>query len=126
MEWASYLETKKTGEWDLTLGLWRATVEPHAMFLLWSEEGIPDLNAGAYVNKEVEALYEEGGSTYDTDTRIEKYQEVQQIIAEEAPYVFLFYQKSWSGQNNRIQGIEPTPLGIGWNQEDWYIEEAAE
>ena len=54
----------------------------------------------------------------------EKYQEVQRIITEDAPYIFLFYNKSWSGQNNRVQGIQPTALGIGWNYEDWYIEEA--
>lgn len=35
----------------------------------------------------------------------------------------LFYNKAWSGQNNRIKGIEPTVLGIGWNSEDWYIQE---
>ena len=53
----------------------------------------------------------------------EKYAEAQRLIVEDAPYVFLFYQKGWSGQNKRIQGIEPTALGIGWNSEDWYIEE---
>ncbi|MEZ4621242.1 MAG: hypothetical protein R2867_37865 [Caldilineaceae bacterium] len=47
---------------------------------------------------------------------------MQKIIAEDSPYIFLFYQKAWSGQNKRIQGIEPTALGIGWNTEDWYIE----
>ncbi len=74
------------------------------------------------MNKDVERLFAEGGATYDTEVRKEKYGEVQRIIAEEAPYVFLFYQRAWSGQNNRIQGIEPTPLGIGWNMEDWYIQ----
>jgi len=126
LEWASFLETKNTGEWDMYLGLWRATIEPHAMFLIWSEEGIPDLNSIAYVNEEVEGLFEEAGKTYDTEVRKEKYQEVQRILAEEAPYIFLFYQKSWSGQSNRIQGIEPTTLGIGWNQEDWYVQEPLE
>ena len=45
------------------------------------------------------------------------------IIADDAPYIFLYYQRAWSGQNKRIQGIEPTALGIGWNSEDWYIQE---
>ncbi len=126
MEWASFLEAQDAGEWDMYIGLWRATIEPHAMFLLWSEEGIPNLNAIAYINKEVEALYEEAGSTYDLEFRKEKYQEIQRILAEDAPYIFLFYQKAWSGQNNRIQGIEPTALGIGWNQEDWYIKDQIE
>jgi peptide/nickel transport system substrate-binding protein len=128
LEWSSFLETKnKEGsDWDMYLGAWRATIEPHIMYTIWAEENIPQLNSVAYVNPEVEALFEEAGNTYDTEFRKEKYQEVQRIIAEDAPYVFLFYNKTWSGQNNRIQGIEPTALGIGWNFEDWYIEEPVE
>jgi peptide/nickel transport system substrate-binding protein len=128
LEWSSFLETKnKEGsDWDMYLGAWRATIEPHIMYTIWAEENIPQLNSVAYVNEEVETLFEEAGKTYDTEFRKEKYQEVQRIIAEDAPYVFLFYNKTWSGQNNRIQGIEPTALGIGWNFEDWYIEEPVE
>ena len=124
LEWASFLEATQAEEpdWDMFIGGWRATIEPHIMYTIWAEENIPQLNSVAYVNKDVEQLFAEGGATYDTEVRKEKYGEVQRIIAEEAPYVFLFYQKAWSGQNNRIQGIEPTPLGIGWNMEDWYIQ----
>ncbi len=127
MEWASFLEATDAAEpdWDMYLGAWRSPIEPHIMWTLWDEDFIPQLNAVYYINKDVEALFEEAGKTYDTDFRKEKYQEVQEILAEEAPYVFLFYNKVWSGQNNRIQGIEPTALGIGWNSEDWYIAEEA-
>jgi peptide/nickel transport system substrate-binding protein len=125
LEWASFLEATSSQEpdWDMFIGAWQATIEPHIMYTIWAEESIPDLNFVAYVNKEVEAIFEEAGATYDTEFRRGKYQEIQSIIAEESPYIFLFYNKSWSGQNNRIQGIQPTALGIGWNFEDWYIVE---
>jgi peptide/nickel transport system substrate-binding protein len=125
LEWASFLEATDAAEpdWDMYIGAWRATIEPHIMYTIWAEESIPRLNSVAYINKDVEATFEEAGKTYDTEFRKEKYQEVQKTISEESPYIFLFYNKSWSGQNNRIQGIEPTALGIGWNAEDWYIEE---
>ena len=125
MEWASYLEAKNAVEpdWDMNIGAWRATIEPHIMYTIWAEENIPNLNSVAYINPEMEALFEEAGATYDTEFRKEKYQEIQNMIAEDVPYVFLYYRKAWSGQNNRVQGIEPTSLGIGWNQEDWFIED---
>jgi peptide/nickel transport system substrate-binding protein len=82
------------------------------------------LNSVAYINKHVEELFKEAGGTYDLTTRKEKYAEIQKIIADDSPYIFLFYQKAWSGQNNRIKGIQPTALGIGWNFDDWYIQEA--
>ncbi len=129
LEWASYLEARKSEkpDWDMFIGAWSSTIEPHIMFTIWAEESIPDLNGVAYVNKKVEALYEEAGGgagTCDLDFRKQKYQEIQKIIADESPYIFLYYRKTWSGQNNRIKGIEPKIVGIGWNSEDWHIEEA--
>jgi peptide/nickel transport system substrate-binding protein len=125
MEWSSFLETIHAQEpdWDMYIGAWRATIEPHIMYTIWAEENIPQLNSAGYVNKEVEGLFDEAGATYDTEFRKQKYQQIQQIISEESPYIFLFYNKVWSGENNRIKGIQPTALGIGWNFEDWYIEE---
>ncbi|MEM7538768.1 MAG: ABC transporter substrate-binding protein, partial [Chloroflexota bacterium] len=123
LEWASFLEATDAEEpdWDMFIGGWRATIEPHIMYTIWAEDSIPRLNSVAYINKDVEALFDEAGKTYDVEFRREKYQQAQQIISEESPYVFLFYNKSWSGQNNRIQGINPKPLGLGWNSEDWYV-----
>lgn len=125
LEWASFLEatSAENPDWDLFIGGWRATIEPHIMYTIWAEESIPSLNSVGYINKDVEAIFEEAGKTYDVDFRREQYQEVQRIISAEAPYVFLYYQKAWSGQNVRIQGITPSALGIGWNSEDWYIQE---
>jgi peptide/nickel transport system substrate-binding protein len=129
LEWASFLEATESAnpDWDMFIGAWRSTIEPNNMFAIWSEESIPQLNAVAYINKKVEKLFEEAGGgagTCDLEFRKQKYQEIQKILADESPYVFLWYQKVWSGQNKRIQGIEPTLLGIGWNQEDWYIKDA--
>jgi peptide/nickel transport system substrate-binding protein len=123
LEWSSFLEALHSNnpEWDMYIGAWSSTIDPQIMYTIWSEENIPGLNSVAYVNKQVEELFSEAGGTYDTTVRKEKYGEIQRIIAEDSPYIFLFYNKAWSGQNKRIKGIEPTPLGIGWNQEDWYI-----
>ncbi|MCL4299950.1 MAG: hypothetical protein KJ077_29725 [Anaerolineae bacterium] len=128
LEYSAFLEAKNKQEvdWDMFIAAWNSTIEPHAMFLIWSEEGIPDLNSVAYVNKDVEKLFTEAGGgagTCELDFRKQKYQEIQKIIAEESPYIFLYYRKAWSGENNRVKGIIPKPVGIGWNSEDWYIEE---
>lgn len=124
LEWSAFLDTIQAEEpdWDMFIGAWRATIEPHIMYTIWAEESIPALNSVGYINKEVEKLFEEGGATYDSAVRKEKYGQVQQIIAEESPYIFLYYQKAWSGQNKRVQGIDPRPLGIAWNSDDWFIQ----
>ncbi len=126
LEWASFLEATEQAEpdWDIFLGGWRSTPEPQTAATVWAEENIPELNAVAYVNKKMEALFKEAGSTYDLEVRKQKYGEIQKIIAADSPYIFISYRKAFSAQNNRIKGIIPTALGIGWNQEDWYVEEA--
>jgi ABC-type transport system substrate-binding protein len=55
------------------IGAWRSTIDPQIMYTIWSEENIPDLNSAAYVNKQVEQLFSEAASTYDTTVRKEKY-----------------------------------------------------
>jgi len=124
LEWSSFLDaiqTKSDPDWDLFLGGWSSTIEPQFMEQIWSEQNIPDLNSTGYVNKTVEQDFKDAGLKCDVDYRKAKFGEIQKIIADESPYVFLFYRKSWQGLNKRIAGIEPTPVGIGYNSLDWYI-----
>lgn len=123
MEWGTYLAQLR-GEpfdWDVNFGLWNSTIEPHWMNQIWREDSIPSLNAGAYVNKRVEELFNLGVREFDREKRKAIYQEIQTILSTDAPYVFLTFNLSYVGINNRIGGIEPTPLGIGYNRERWFI-----
>jgi len=123
MEWGTYLAQLR-GEpfdWDVNFGLWSSTIEPHFMNQIWREDSIPSLNAGAYVNKRVEELFVQGVREFDREKRKKIYQEIQTILSTEAPYVFLTFNLSYTGVSNRVGGIEPTPLGIGYNRERWYI-----
>lgn len=126
LEWASFLEATDAAEpdWDMFLGAWRSTIEPYYMYQIWSEENIPQLNSVGYANPELEALFEQTGRVCDLESRKEAFGEIQSILAEDSPYIFLFYNKAWQGINNRFGGIEPTPLGIGYNFNDWYVLEA--
>lgn len=49
LEWASFLEATDQAEpdWDMFIGGWSATIEPHIMYTIWSEESIPSLNSVA-------------------------------------------------------------------------------
>jgi peptide/nickel transport system substrate-binding protein len=123
MEWGAFLQatSQEPGDWDLMVSGWRATIEPHWMEQIWSEAFIPDLNAGAYVNKNVEELFKEGSGNCEADARERIYGEIQKIIAEDSPYIFLYYNKAYDAINKRIGGIKPSPLGIGYNIEEWYV-----
>jgi peptide/nickel transport system substrate-binding protein len=123
LEWGTYLSTLKSEpfDWDVSVLGWNSTLEPHWMNQIWREDAIPELNAVAYVNKRVEQLFDQGVREFDREKRKQIYQEIQQIISTDAPYVFLTTDLSYVGINNRVGGIEPTPLGIGHNRERWFI-----
>ena len=125
LEWASFLDATDAEEptWDMFLGGWRSGIEPHSASTIWAEENIPELNSVAYINQEMTEKFEAGGLTYDRETRKAHYGRVQEIIADDVPYITISYRKRATAQNNRVKGLEPTALGVGWNQEEWYIEE---
>ena len=45
-------------------------------------------------------------------------------MAEEQPYVFLYYPDSLPVVHRRIHGIEPAPAGISYNFIKWYVPRA--
>jgi peptide/nickel transport system substrate-binding protein len=124
LEWSSFLQAIQSDkpDWDLYIGGWQSTIEPQIMYTIWAKDSIPSLNAVAYINPQVEQTFKEAGATYDTAVRKQKYGEIQKIISDDSPYVFLFYEKAWTGLNNRVKGIIPSALGIGWNSDDWYLQ----
>lgn len=124
-EWGAFLEAAKKPpfDWDLTVQGWAATLDPHWMHQIWSEDFIPDVNHVAYVNKEVEALFDRGA--VECDSRKPIYDEIQRIIAADAPYIFMFQSMSFAALNKRIAGVRATPLGIGYNIHEWYVQDVS-
>ena len=123
LEWGAYLSAVKSEpfDWDLNVGAWRSTIEPHWMNQIWREDSIPELNHVGYVSQRVEELFVQGSKEFDVQKRKEIYGQIQQIISEDAPYIFLTYGMSYRAINSRIAGIKPTKLGIGYNIEQWYV-----
>ncbi|HEY3111631.1 MAG TPA: ABC transporter substrate-binding protein, partial [Chloroflexota bacterium] len=124
MEWAAYLQALQNPpfDWDLHVGGWQATIDPHWMVQIWSEASIPQLNSVAYVNKRVEELFEQGSKEFDREKRKKIYQEIQSILSTDAPYVFLVYQLGWTFLNKRLHPNPPTRLGINYERHKWWIE----
>ncbi len=55
-----------------------------------------------YANAEVDAILNESRTNMDSSTREQQLQEVQQIVAEDVPYVTLYLEKINTGVNDRI------------------------
>jgi len=123
VEWAAFINDfidKKNFE-AVILG-WTLGQDPD-LYDIWhsSKVGEKELNFISYKNKEVDALLEKGRYTFDQKVRKACYDRIQEILAEEQPYTFLYVPYALPIIHARFQGIEPAPAGISYNIYKWYV-----
>lgn len=123
VEWAAFLkEFIDKGNFEVVLLAWLTSQDPD-MYDIWhsSKTKPGELNFIGYNNPEVDRLLEEGRSTFDIEKRKQAYYRIQDILAEEQPYTFLYVPDALPVVSSRIRGIEPAPAGIGHNLIRWYV-----
>ncbi len=122
--WASFITEfidKKSFQ-AVILG-WSMALDPDCYVVWHSASSQPGgLNFISYKNEEVDRLIEEGRRTFDNEKRIEIYNRIHEIIADDAPYTFLYFPYARTVISKRFKGIEPAPAGIGYNFIDWYVD----
>jgi len=123
VEWAAFINDfidKKNFE-AVILG-WTLGQDPD-IYDIWhsSKVGSKELNFISYQNKEIDSLLEKGRYTFDQKVRKACYDRIQEILAEEQPYTFLFVPYALPVISARFGGVDPAPAGIGYNMYQWYV-----
>ncbi|MFA7061018.1 MAG: peptide-binding protein [Pedobacter sp.] len=123
VEWATFLkEFIDKGNFEVVMLAWNISQDPD-MYDVWhsSKTNPGELNFIGYKNSEVDRLLVEGRSTFDIEKRKKAYFRIQEILADEQPYTFLYVPDALPVVSARIRGVEPAPAGIGHNQIKWYV-----
>ena len=123
VEWAAFLkEFVNKGNFEVVLLAWSISQDPD-MYDIWhSSKNKPgELNFIGYNNPEVDRLLIEGRNTFDIEKRKRAYFRIQEILADEQPYTFLYVPEALPVVSARIRGVEPAPAGIGHNQNRWFV-----
>jgi len=68
-------------------------------------------NRGYYANPRVDALIDRARSELDQKTRKQLYAEIQQILAQEVPYIDLWYQDNVLVHSRRVRNLTLNPSG---------------
>lgn len=126
IEWASFLkEFIYPGRFDATILGWTIPVDPDG-YNIWhsSKTGPRELNFIGYSNPEVDRLLEQGRRVLGVDKRRPVYHRLQEILAEDVPYTFLYVPDSLPVVARRFHGIEEAPAGIMHNFNRWYVPES--
>jgi peptide/nickel transport system substrate-binding protein len=123
LEWSTFINEfvdKKRFE-AIVLG-WSIGLDPDQYDIWHSSKTRPkELNFISFANSEVDDLLETGRRTYDIEGRKKAYFRIQEILAEELPYIFLYVPESTPVVHNRFHGIKPSPIGIRYNMTKWYV-----
>jgi peptide/nickel transport system substrate-binding protein len=123
LEWSAFInEFVDKRKFDAVILGWSISQDPD-QYDIWSSKktGPKEFNFIGFANDEVDRLLEEGRRTFDMEKRKKAYFRIQEILAEEQPYVFLYYPDSLPAVHKRIRGIEPAPAGISYNFIKWYV-----
>ena len=123
LEWSTFINQfidKKRFE-AVILG-WSIGLDPD-QYDIWhsSKTREKELNFISYSNPEVDALLEKGRRTFDINERKKAYFRIQEILAEEVPYIFLYVPDATLIVSARVKGIKPSPIGISYNLPKWYV-----
>lgn len=114
VEWGAYLERTAAGEHDMFILGW-VTVTGDADYGLYalyhsSQHGGAG-NRTFYDNPEVDKLLEKGRTSGDEATRLESYKKAQEIIVEDTPQLFLYFQTQNIGTQKYVDGFKMHPAG---------------
>jgi len=123
IEWASFLKNFiDKGDFQAIILGWTIGQDPD-LYDVWhsSKTGPKELNFVGYKNAEVDRLIERGRGTFDQEERRRCYYRIQEILAEDQPYTFLYVPDALPVVSARFRGIEPAPAGIMHNFIRWYV-----
>jgi peptide/nickel transport system substrate-binding protein len=123
VEWASFLKNFiDKGDFQAIILGWTIGQDPD-LFDVWhsSKTGPKELNFIGFKNAEVDRLLEEGRGTFDLEKRRQAYWRIQEILAQEQPYTFLYVPDALPAVSARFRGIAPAPAGITYNFNKWYV-----
>jgi peptide/nickel transport system substrate-binding protein len=109
-EWPSFIGDVQNARYDVGLIGWLLLTDPdRATYLQFRSDG--GNNYGAYSNPRVDALLDRGRAETDPDARRAIYEEIAQVVTEEAPYIFLLYQGYVVIHAPELQGFVVHPSG---------------
>ncbi|OLS39004.1 ABC transporter substrate-binding protein [Alkalihalophilus pseudofirmus] len=110
-EWATYLEETEQGKHDVFMLGWSGVNgDPDYFFSnLLHGDAIPGGNRSFYSNEEVNDLLVQAKTEVDFDVRAELYEQVQELIHEDAPMVPLVHSIPTLAGSSNVKNYVPHP-----------------
>lgn len=120
LEWATFLESVKSHNYDACALGWGAVPDPDP-YQVWhsSQAVVNGSNAVGFVNEEADRILEEARLEFDRDKRVAMYHRFHEILHEEQPYTFMFCRKTLVAVHKRFQNVTVYPYGL--DSQEWWV-----
>jgi peptide/nickel transport system substrate-binding protein len=112
-EFATFYDDTMRGNFDLVSMYWVGVNDPNHYYLIFDSKMTPPhgSNRGYYSNPEIDRLLESAQTTFDLNERRRIYARVQQIAADDLPYISLWWEDTVVVLNRSLQNFVPYPNG---------------
>jgi peptide/nickel transport system substrate-binding protein len=107
-EWGTFFADIKSGNFQIYTLTWVGIKDPDILHFIFHSSNFPPAgaNRGAYANTEVDQLLDKARKTYEKNERKALYERVQKILAEEVPYVGLWYYDNVVVMRDNVMGFK--------------------
>ncbi len=123
LEWNAYIQKIVVQrDYDATINWWITPADPDVYAYYHSSAAGTGFNLPGYRDATIDDLLERGRAESDVDARIEIYRQFQEQVAEQLPYLFLWYPSEIQARSVNLQGM--VDLGLRDNMHyvnQWYL-----
>ncbi len=112
-EWSAMLSRFGKRDYEVFLDRWVAPYEPDMTNYFHSSAAKTGKNSPVYSNPEVDKLLDTGRAATDQEERRKIYFKFQELIREEQPEIFLFWQPDTQVRNKAVGGIPKIATLLG-------------
>ena len=112
-EWGTFFSDIKQGNFHLYSLAWVGILDPDIQYQIFHSVSVPPNgdNRGRYSNPEIDRLLERGRMTLDEAQRKPIYSEIQKRLAEDLPYVPLWWWRNVVVKQPSVKDFVPYPDG---------------
>ena len=110
------------GKFQAGLQTWYAGTDPDDSTQLTCNEVAPrGFNWARYCNPAMDAAQRDALTHYDRATRKRAYSKIEQLLARDAPFVYLWWPRQIEAINSDLKAFRPNGIVENWNAWEWSI-----
>lgn len=110
------------GKFDISWTGWYAGIDPDDSTQMLCEDVPPGgYNYSRYCSPEMQAAQKDALTHYDRPSRTAAYHKIQQLLARDNPYIYLWWTRQMEPISVDFKGFDPNPVVESWNSWQWSI-----